>query len=67
MLNSNIYILTASKDRAHIISFVTVNAAMSSAMVEESAVTVCFLLLVKKLPERRPICRVQPVCDFLSM
>ena len=40
---------------------------MSSAIVDESAVTVCFLQRVKKLPERRPMCKVHPVCDFQSM
>ncbi len=42
------YPISASNERAHIISLMTVNAAMSSAIVDESAVTVCFLLRVKK-------------------
>jgi hypothetical protein len=54
------YPISASNEQAHIISFVTVNAAISSAIVDESAVTVCYLLRVKKLPERRPIWSVQP-------
>jgi hypothetical protein len=61
------YPISARNERAHIIFLVTVNAAISSAIVEESAVTVCFLLRVKKLPERRPLWGVHPVCNFLSM
>ncbi len=61
------YPISASNERAHIISLVTVNAAMSSAIVNESAVTACYLLRVKKLFERLPICSVHPVCDFRPM
>ena len=61
------YRISASKERAHMITFVTVNVAISSAIVDESAVTVCFLLRVKKPPERRSKWSVQQICDFLSM
>ncbi len=49
------YPISASKDRAHMISFVTaITKEISSAIMNESAVAVCFLLRVRKLPERLP-------------